>query len=280
MLELYHHGSSVCAAKVRLALAEKGVTVDRYHYIDILKGEQFTAEYLAINSKGVVPSLVHDGRIVNESTLICEYVDESFDGPSLQSVDAYERYEMRTWTKAVDELLHPACAEVTYVSCHRQIVNQLPPADREAFLNNTPERSVKGAWRKRKRELVELGFDAPGIDVCFRLYDDYLSRMELALENRDWLVGESLTLADIAMAPYVNRLHMLGMSELWSGGRRPRVDNWFARMRARPSFAPSLTECCPQQLTADLLKYGSMSWSSARAILAKGGGVERGTAAG
>jgi glutathione S-transferase len=276
LLELYHHGSSVCAAKVRLALAEKGVTVDRYHYVDILKGEQFTAEYLAINSKGVVPSFVHDGRIINESTLICEYVDETFAGRALQPSDAYARYEMRTWTKAVDELLHPACAEVTYVSCHRHIVNQLSAAERDAFLNNTPERSVKGAWRQRKRELVELGFDAPGVDVYFRLYDDYLSRMEAALENRTWLAGDSLTLADIAMAPYVNRLHMLGMSRLWAGGRRPSVETWFERMRARQTFAPTLTDCCPPQLTADLLKYGTLSWPGVRAILAKGGGVERG----
>jgi glutathione S-transferase len=279
LIELYHHGSSVCAAKVRLALAEKGVTVDRYHYIDILKGEQFTADYLAINSKGVVPAFVHDGRIINESTLICEYVDESFAGPALQPSDAYARYETRTWTKAVDELLHPACAEVTYVSCHRHIVNQLSPAERDAFLNNTPERSVKGAWRQRKRELVELGFDAPGVDVYFRLYDDYLARMESALTNGPWLVGDSLTLADIAMAPYVNRMFMLGMSQLWAGGRRPHVENWFGRMRARPTFAPTLTDCCPPQLTVDLLKYGTLSWPGVQAILAAGGGVERGTAA-
>ena len=40
MLEFYHHGSSVCAAKVRFAMAEKGVVPDEMHYIDILKGEQ------------------------------------------------------------------------------------------------------------------------------------------------------------------------------------------------------------------------------------------------
>ena len=51
MLELYHHGSSVCAAKVRFALAEKGVEVDKAHYIDILAGEQFTDAYRSINPK-------------------------------------------------------------------------------------------------------------------------------------------------------------------------------------------------------------------------------------
>ena len=82
MLELYHHGSSVCAAKVRFCMGEKGIVPDEMHYIDILSGEQFNPEYLAINPKAVVPTLVHDGAVVAESTLICEYLDEVFDGPN------------------------------------------------------------------------------------------------------------------------------------------------------------------------------------------------------
>ena len=74
MLELYHHGSSVCAAKVRLCLEEKGLEW-RGHYIDTLKGEQFDPAYKKLNPKQVVPTLVHDGRVVRESTLICEYLE-------------------------------------------------------------------------------------------------------------------------------------------------------------------------------------------------------------
>ena len=60
MIELYHHGSSVCAAKVRLTLAEKGVEW-KGHYVDILKGDQFSPDYIKLNPKAVVPTLVHDG---------------------------------------------------------------------------------------------------------------------------------------------------------------------------------------------------------------------------
>ena len=48
MLELYHHGSSVCAAKVRFALAEKNLSWTG-HYLDILKGDQFAPDYLKLN---------------------------------------------------------------------------------------------------------------------------------------------------------------------------------------------------------------------------------------
>ena len=54
MLDLYHHGSSVCAAKVRFALAAKNVAVDNAHYLDILNGEQFTEEYRKINPLSLI----------------------------------------------------------------------------------------------------------------------------------------------------------------------------------------------------------------------------------
>jgi glutathione S-transferase len=267
MLELYHHGSSVCAAKVRLALAEKGVSVDRYHYVDILKGEQFSDAYRQINPNSVVPSMVHDGRIINESTLICEYADQAFDGPALRPPGAYDRYRVGLWTKAVDEVLHPACSEVTYVSCHRHIILKLPPDELEAYFESTPARTVKGNWRERKRALVMQGFDAPGVELHFDVYDRHLAKMEATLENGPWLAGEALTLADIALAPYLLRLDMLGMTGFWEAGRLPRVADWYARMRARPSFGPALVEWCPPELARDFATYGAESWPSVRRII-------------
>lgn len=275
MLELYHHGSSVCAAKVRFAANEKGIEIDRYHYVDILKGEQFTRKFRSINPNSVVPSLVHDGKVINESTLICEYLDEVFPGPPLQPTDPYARYRMRLWTKVVDELLHPACADLTYVSCHRHIMLRLSPAELEASFENTPEHSVKGAWRQRKRELVTLGFDAPGVAGKFRLYADQLAAMEAALSRHDWLAGDAFSLADISLAPYVNRLDMLSMSGLWSGGRLPRVAEWFERIKARPSFKPAFLDWCPPELTEDLARFGAASWPTVQAIVGVGGNATR-----
>src|SRR5207244_2069156 len=74
-LELYHHGSLVCAAKVRFTLMEKGLEW-KGHYLDLLKGEHFNPQYLKLNPKAVVPTLVHDGQVLVESTVICEYLDD------------------------------------------------------------------------------------------------------------------------------------------------------------------------------------------------------------
>ena len=267
MLELYHHGSSVCAAKVRFALAEKNVAVDKMHYIDILKGEQFTDEYLKINPKAVVPSMVHDGQIINESTLICEYVDEVFPGHSLKPESALSRVAMRTWTKAVDEQLHPACGELTFVSCHRNIIMRLPKEKLEEFLASTPDQSVTNKWKERKQEIVRMGFDAPGIDHTIRLYDSYLKKMDETLANQQWLAGDSFSLADIGLTPYVNRLDMLSMSGMWEGGRFPKVTEWFERIKAMPNFKPCFLDWCPESLTSDLKNFGSQSWPDVQKII-------------
>ena len=266
MLALYHHGSSVCAAKVRFALAEKGLNVDESHYIDILAGEQFTDEYRAINPKAVVPSLIHDEKILNESTVICEYIDDEFSGPNLIPKDAYSRAQMRIWTKAVDEQLHPACGELTFVCCHRHIVLRLPPEKLEEFLESTPDQSVTSKWKARKQEIVREGFNAPGIEETIKLYFNYLVKMDETLLKSEWLAGDTFSLADIGLAPYVNRLDMLSMSGMWEG-RLPGVERWFDAVKARPRFKEAFLDWCPEALTNDLKSFGEQSWPEVKAIV-------------
>ncbi len=266
MITLYHHGSSVCAGKVRLVLAEKSVPWDGV-YIDILRGDQFDPAYVKLNPKAVVPTLVDDGKVIVESSVICEYLDEVFPDPPLKPAAAADRAAMRLWTKAVDEFLHPACAELTFASCHRFIIGRLSPEKFNEFLESTPPLSVTADWHARKKEIVRQGMDAPRVGRTFRLYDSYLQKMEDALERRQWLAGDTFSLADIAMAPYVNRLDMLGMSEMWVGSR-PRVTEWFERVKARESFKPSLLDMCPPDLTADLKTFGTQSWPDVKRLLA------------
>ena len=78
MLTLYHGRTSVCSLKVRLALAEKGV--DFESRLLTLRGDQYDPAYMKLNPNGVVPTLVHDDKVVIESTVIMHYVDECFPG--------------------------------------------------------------------------------------------------------------------------------------------------------------------------------------------------------
>jgi glutathione S-transferase len=266
MITLYHHGSSVCAAKVRIVLAEKSLPWDGV-YIDILRGDQFDPGYMELNPKAVVPTLIHDGEVVVESSVICEYLDDAFPDPPLKPAAPAQRAAKRLWTTAVDEFRHPACAELTFASCHRHIIDRLSPEKLARFLESTPPVSVTADWHARKKQIVRQGMATPRVDRTFRLYDSYLQKIEDTLAQQRWLAGDTYSLADIAMTPYVNRIDMLGMSEMWTGSR-PRLTDWFERIKSRPSFRPSLLDTCPPDLTNDLKTFGTQSWPDVKRLLA------------
>ena len=266
MLELYHHGSSVCAAKVRFALAEKGLDWTG-HYVDILKGEQFDPAFLAINPKAVVPVLVHEGRIVPESTVICEYVEDAFPGtPRLFPEDPHLRSKVRIWTKAVDEELHPACSALTYVLSHRHTILRNGIGSFDDFLKGAGQEGL--AARTQKWQWIQQGLDAPGAAEKIRLYDGYLHKMEEALSEGEWLVGDSFTMADVALAPYVNRLAVLECHGMWQDGRLPGVEYWFERVSSRSAFHSGFLEWMPADLTEEMRINGAKSWPAVKELIA------------
>lgn len=264
MLELYHHGSSACAAKVRFALAEKQLRW-RSHYVDILAGEQFDPAFLRINPKAVVPVLVHDGRVVRESTVICEYAEEVFAEHPLFPADPYGRAQVRIWTKAVDEELHPACSAITYVVSHRYTILRRGAGSFDEFLKQGASEGF--AARERKWRWIHEGLAAPGAADQIRLYDGYLAKMEEALSESAWLAGDCFTMADVALTPYVNRLAALGMHGMWEGGRLARVADWFERIQARPTFRPALMDWVPAELRDEMAQNGRQAWPEIRQLL-------------
>ena len=264
---LYHHGSSVCAAKVRFAMAEKGIEWDGV-YIDILKGEQFTPEYQKLNPKSVVPTLVHDDLVIPDSTVIIEYLDMIAPETSVHPTDPWERAQVRYWTKAVDEDLHPACGALTFMGSHRHtVLRNLGEEGAKKFLASTPEFSVTADWNTKKDLFVRYGFDAPEGPQKVKLYDSYLHKMEKALDGQDWLVGNRFTVADISLTPYVNRLAMMSMRGMWEGGRLPNVERWFTAIEALPNFKSALLDWVPDHLTNDLRENGAKSWPEVAKIL-------------
>ena len=266
MLQLYHHGSSVCAAKVRMYMHEKDLDWEG-HYIDILAGDQFDPEYMKLNPKAVVPTLVHDDNVICDSTVICEYIEDVFSDHPLRPTDALEHTRVLYWTKAVDEELHPACGFVTFLCSHRHIVLRLGEEGVQKFLDSTPALSVTANWHETKKSIVRKGFEAAGAGEKVKLYDLYLHKIEDVLADGKWLAGENFTFADIAITPYVNRLDMMALSGMWEKGRLPRVTDWFSRIKSRPSFKPSFLDWCPEDLTNDLRNFGSQSWPEIAQIL-------------
>jgi ganglioside-induced differentiation-associated protein 1 len=264
MLQLYHHGSSACSAKVRFALEEKHLPWSS-QVVDIFRGEQFRPAFLALNPKAVVPVLVHDGFVIPESTVICEYLEDTFPNHPIYPIDARGRAQVRFWTKAVDEELHPACSALTYVVSHRHTILRAGAGTFAEFLGKAGTDGL--AARRLKWEWLQHGIEAPGASEQIQLYDSYLQKMEQALESGDWLVGNRFSMADIAMAPYVNRVAALSMEGMWRHGRLPRVEAWFARVSSRSSFAPAFLSWMPSELAAEMRENGQKSWPQIRSLL-------------
>ncbi len=117
MVDLYHGEPGSNSLKVLQAIHEKGVPFVS-HYINLSKFEQHDPEYLKINPAGQVPTLVHDGRVVTELTIINEYIDRAFAGPPLRPADPYQEAQMRIWTKFVDDVFRPS---LSFLAWHRVI---------------------------------------------------------------------------------------------------------------------------------------------------------------
>ena len=234
MVNLYHGERSVCSQKVRLALAEKGVPWEG-EILNLAKGDQFKPEYMKLNPNGVVPTIRDGDKVVIESTVINEYIDEAFDGPPLAPADPHSRAMMRLWTKIPDEGIHVDVNTLSFAVYLRLPVLKLSPAEQSSRIEGIPD----PVRREKMREMVTHGLDSPLVDGALARFDRLFARMEAQLERTPWLAGATYSLADIGLTAYVHRMNMIGLSPLWTAGR-PKLTAWFARLRERASYAAAI----------------------------------------
>lgn len=236
MFTLYDGTTSVCAIKVRLVMAEKGLDYES-RTLDLRKGEQFRDDYLKLNPNAVVPTLLHDGEVIIESSVIMQYLEDFQPDPALLPPHPIDRARLRLWLKRIDDPVHPACGTLTHATAFRASFLALTPAQQAARLAKLPD----PARRARQSAVYKDGLDAPIVVDAAKIFDRLIGDMEAALANAPWLAGDAYTLADAAATPYVNRLDMLGLLAIWTGSH-PRLNDWYARIRARPSFDAAVTD--------------------------------------
>ena len=251
MLKVYSYFNSICTQKVFITLAEKGIDYATQN-VDLFRNEQFSPQYLKINPKGVVPALDHDGRIVIESTLICEYLDDCFPQPRLVPQDPFLRARMRLWSKAVDEQLFEATRELSFSAMFRERMRSMTEEQRQGRYRNVGD-PIK---RARLISTYEEGVDSPYVFQGIGAFDMAFDKMEKDLRGQGpWLLGAELSLADINMMPFVARMAYLDLLEVWLA-RRPAVQAWWQRVEARPSFIASVPEKVPAADFAAMKKFG------------------------
>ena len=94
MLELYHFGPVANSLTPLLCLLEKGIPFEN-RVLNSRLWEHHTPEFQQLSPEGMVPILVHDGRVVRESTVINEYIDSVWPDNPLRPADPWLRAEMR-----------------------------------------------------------------------------------------------------------------------------------------------------------------------------------------
>ncbi len=245
-----------------MVIAEKGLVVVERH-LDLRARDQQRPDYLKLNPNGYVPTLVHNGRAIIESAIICEYLDDMFPAASLRPADPVDKARMRTWTRRPDDGLHRACASLANATAFRLQWLERPTPDVEAMLVQTPD-PIRRNWR---REMIERGIDSPFFATAVWTYRALLDDMETQLIERPWLAGQTCTLADIGVIPYLNRAAELQLQAMWERSH-PRVTAWLERIRNRPSYQIAFGSY-PYPSHCDLMaREGRKAWPMVEALLA------------
>jgi glutathione S-transferase len=222
-------------------------------YIDLFNNEQYRTEYLKLNPKGVVPTLIHEGHAIVESTLICEYLDQTFPQPPLVPGSAFERAQMRRWSKHIDEGVFEATREISFSAMFRDKMKGMTQEQRDGRYRNIGD----PGRRARMISAYELGCDSPFVEQGIFAFEKMFAEMEEALsDGRPWLVGQNFSLADVNVIPFAARLDYLTILDVWIK-ERPLVAAWWQKAKARPSFSEAIAKLLKEDQVRAMAESGS-----------------------
>jgi glutathione S-transferase len=260
MLALYHNDMSLCAQKVRLCLAEKRLEWESRHLV-LRAAEHQQPWYRKLNRRAVVPTLVDADKVIPESNVILEYLEEAYPEPALAPKDPYGRARMRLWTKQLDEDVHDASAAVLSFG----IAFRHQYLDRGELGRKMLEEIPNIFKRERRRDVIEKGTGSKHFIIAVERMVLLLDEMEKALDAQRWLAGDDYSLADTAFSPYLARLEHLCI--LGMVGERHRVADWYRRCKARPSFREAIVKWENVDYLALMQRRGAEAWPHVQGIM-------------
>ena len=208
MIRLYHVPLSPFCRKVRLSLAEKKLEVELVEE----KYWERDPEFIRRNPAGKVPVLKIDGVTLSESTAICEYIEERYPTPPLLPKDPVDRHEVRRLVSWFDDKFHhEVTSKLLYERVNKKITKEGYP----------DSGNVKAGARAIKAHLEYLGW---------------------LLDERRWLAGPELSLADFAAAAHFSALDYISDVD-WTLNQTVR--DWYSKIKSRPAFRSLLADAVP-----------------------------------
>jgi glutathione S-transferase len=205
-LTFYYGSGSPPAWRVWLALEHKGIPYEAVR-ISFDKREHKTPEFLKLNSRGKVPTIVHDGWPLGESGAILEYLDEVWPAPALLPKAAQARAIVRRLAREAEQYLGEAVGKLTRQTLMR------PKGDGDPA-------EIASARTALATELAHWEAQLTG----------------------QWLAGE-LSLADFTAYPSLRMLRRIGERLPQHSADDlvgPRVAGWMGRIEALPYYAKTI----------------------------------------
>jgi glutathione S-transferase len=235
MLALYDSAFSPFARKVRLVLDYKGVAHEVLDGLALSNREALAK----INARVEVPALDHDGVVVIGSSDIVAYLERAFPEPSVYPVIDAEWVHARAWERAADSVVDAILINVSY-----------------------------WLWAKRDDEMPAGLLGAARADI-----DQIYAALERDLDGREFISGDAVSIADIALFPHLSAARSLNLPH--DRARFPRLDAWLKRLRALPPFAADLERArafMQTFLSADTHERDKIFWRGDRIewMLARG----------
>jgi glutathione S-transferase len=238
-VHLLHFSASSCSQKIRIFMNLKGIEWES-HLIDLPKGENFTPWYLGINPRGLVPTMVIDGEVHIESNDIMTELDFRFPDRNLIPAGQESRVgellhhedelhlDLRTITFRYTQPRGKAPKSAESLSNYRDFGSGTVGGERDSH----KDREID-FWETAARE----GLTDDAIRTSAARFRETLSENDEILSRQKYLMGDDLTVLDIAWFVYTFRLIRCGypMERL-----HPHVFEWFTQLREMPEIASEI----------------------------------------
>jgi glutathione S-transferase len=208
-MKLYDSKLAPNPRRVRIFMAEKGVTCDNVQ-IDIIKGENLSDEFLAVNPRGLLPTLVlDDGTVIDESVAICRYLEETHPEPPLMGTDPVSKAQIESRQR------------------HMEFDGLLGAA--EAFRNSFPGFSSRGLAGNVGTIEAIPALAARGKATVSSFYES----LDRDLGNSTYVAGEQFSIADITALCVVD--FATGAARVAIPDSCENLIRWHENVSARPS---------------------------------------------
>jgi glutathione S-transferase len=238
-VHVLHFAGSSCSQKLRVFLNLKGIPWHS-HPIDLPSNENFRPWFLGINPRGLVPVLVHDGAVHIESNDIITYLEKTFPAPKL--VPAGHENEVTALLKHEDDL-HLDLRTLSFRFVFAPPGSPKPEEALKSYAVNGSgtvggvadhDKQIQIAfWERAAKE----GFTDERVRASAQKFRAAFDAMEKRLAQQSYLMGDALSVLDVAWLIYVHRLSLAGYP---FARLHPHVYAWKERLAARPEFGKEI----------------------------------------